>query len=481
MRRDNALAGHLVCWLLITLGVFVLPADARTAEAGAKLATKGKPNIVVLIVDDWGWTDLGHRNPVLETPNIDQLAQEGLDFQQAYTVSPTCSPSRASILTGQYPARFQLLRHVPSGHKELRFDDSGTTGEEFHYWEVDELDEHTPYILSRNWMPLEVTTYAEALRTLGYSNFFVGKWHLGHEPYYPAKQGFDKEVGVTNFGLPDFYYPPYFRYGTPFPEEKTRYLTDKLTDEAVRIIETHDRHKPFSLTLSYHAVHAPYKGRKDLVRHFEDKGLKGDMVHHAAMVKAVDESVGRVRQALRKKGIEETTLVFLLSDQGSGFTGAELRGGKNGDSLYEGGKRIPFIVSWPGVTAPGRNNSIVASTDVFPTLVEVAGGKVENFKDLDGVSLLPMIRENRTVQRDKPVYAYTGYNNLYGAVRVRDWDLLVYHDGSVKLYNLSSDMSEKHEIGGDNPEVVKELAGKFFAWEKERGLDQYSGVPLQLR
>jgi len=181
-----------------------------------------QPNIVLFFVDDLGWSDLGYRNPVFESPNIDTLAREGLNFEQAYIACPTCSPSRATLLTGKHPARLQLVRHIPGGPKHPEFDKFGRTDKEFNLWQTDPVQ-----FPCRNWLPLEHTTYAEVLKKLGYYNLFVGKWHLGHEKYHPVQQGFDCQIGTSNWGHPRSYYPPYFRNSDVLIEEKDRYLTDK--------------------------------------------------------------------------------------------------------------------------------------------------------------------------------------------------------------------------------------------------------------
>jgi arylsulfatase A-like enzyme len=268
-----------------------------------------QPNIVLFFVDDLGWSDLGYRNPVFESPNIDRLQKEGLNFEQAYIACPTCSPSRATLLTGKHPARLKLVRHIPGGPKFPEFDKYGRTEQEYNTWPTDPA--HFP---SRNWLPLAHITYAEVLKESGYYNLFVGKWHLGHEKYHPVHQGFDQQIGTSNWGHPRSYYPPYFRNSDVLADEKQRYLTDKLTDETVKFIEQYDEARPFMISFWYYGVHGPHQGRKDLVKHFEAKGLTGRYAHYAAMVKAVDESIGRVRSALKRKGIEKRTIIIFLSD-----------------------------------------------------------------------------------------------------------------------------------------------------------------------
>jgi arylsulfatase A-like enzyme len=455
---------------LLLIALTTLIVNATIGHAAADVPTS-KPNIVLFFVDDMGWSDLGYRNPVFESPNIDRLAHDGLDFEQAYIASPTCSPSRGTLLTGKHPARLRLVRHIP--HKpESGFDEFGRTEEEFNLWKGDPAQ--FPCI---NWLPLNHISYAEALKELGYYNLFVGKWHLGHEEYHPIHQGFNRQIGTTNWGHPGSYHPPYFKNSNVFADEKERYLTDKLTDETVSFIEEYDDKSPFMISLWYYNVHGPHQGREYLVKHFETKGLTGKEAQYAAMVKSVDESVGRIRDALVAKGVEDETILIFLSDQGGDFENPPFHGGKRIDTLYEGGARVPFIFHWPGVTQPGgKNHSIVQSTDLFPTLVEIAGGDPSEYEDLDGVSLLWTIKNNDTLDRGEPIYAYRAYEDLYASVRSGDWKLLACRSGTIKLFNVADDIQEENDLAETHPDKTKELLTKLVDWEKEMGVEKYSGV-----
>ena len=213
------------------------------------------------------------------------------------------------------------------------------------------------------------------------------------------------------------------------------------------------------------------------MKHFEARWLKGNYAHYAAMAKAVDESVGRVRKALKQKGIDKETLIIFLTDQGGYFENPPFHGGKRIDTLYEGGARVPFIFHWPGVTQPGAgNNSLVQSIDVFPTLIEIAGGDPARFRDLDGTSLLPTIQENSTLDRGEPIYGYRAYEDLYASVRDGDWKLLAYRSGGVRLYNIAKDIKEENELSEVYPEKVDALRAKLVEWEKEMGVEKYSGI-----
>ncbi len=430
------------------------------------------PNIVLFFVDDLGWTDVGYRNSTLETPHIDRLAAESVEFTQAYVASPTCSPSRATLVTGLHPARLKIVRHIPTGSKNEAFDQYGRTEQALHQWPGDPA--HFP---SRNWLPLEHRTYAEALKELGYYNLFVGKWHLGHEPYHPIHQGFDRQIGTTNWGHPRSYYPPYFHWSDVLADEKNQYLTDRLTDETVRFINQYDGDRPFMISLWYYNVHAPHIGRRDLVKHFQAKGLDGKLLHYAAMIGAADQSIGRVRQALKAKGVETNTVIIFTSDQGSWFENPPYRGSKRTDTLCEGGARVPLLIKWPRVVRPGTTNtSVVQTTDLFPTLIEIAGGDPENYQPLDGVSLVPVLRTGGVLERGQPIFGYRAYEDLYASERQGPWKLLAYRSGKTSLYDVERDRYEQHDRAQDEPEKVKELVAKLAAWEQSMGVAQYSGI-----
>ena len=438
----------------------------------ALAASAKQPNIVLFFVDDWGWADMGCRQPdVFETPNIDKLVSDGIDFRQAYIACPTCSPSRATLLTGKHPTRLKFSRHIPA-NPENGFDQFGRTGKEFNLLPTDPAQ-----VPSRNWLPLEETTYAEALKALGYYNLFIGKWHLGSEEYHPIHQGFDREIGTSNAGHPRSYYPPYFKNSDVLADEKTEYLTNKLTDETVQFIQGYDTSQPFMVSFWYYNVHSPHIGRKDLITHFAGKGLEGNLAKYAAQVASVDESIGRVRTALEEKGITDNTILILLSDQGGAFDNPPFHGGKKTDTLYEGGARVPFVFHWPGVTKDGAvNNSIVQSTDLFPTLVEIAGGDVSTYQNLDGISLVKTIRENSELMRPEPIVGYRAYEDLYASVRESDWKLLAYRSGKLKLYNIAEDEGEKNDLAKTNPKTVAALKDFLAGWERRMKVEPYSGV-----
>ncbi len=417
-----------------------------------------KPNIVLLFVDDQGWADVGYRNKLLHTPNIDQLKKEGLDFTRAYIATPTCSPSRASLLTGKEPVRLQMVRHIPQvGGGRLQDDEFST------------LASDPVQMPTRNFLPLEEVTYAERLKEFGYYNMFIGKWHLGNEAHHPVRQGFDAQYGTANAGHPKDYYAPFFdsEDGTLRDFTGKNYLTDVLTTRAEDFIGDYDQPQPFMLTMWYYAVHNPHVGRKDWVQKYHDEGLSGRYAEYAAMVSAMDESVGRVRKALERKGIADNTIIIYLSDQGGDFSNAPLTGGKNGgNALGEGGARVPLIVHYPGVTKPNTTCEVpVQSLDIFPTLVEIAFGKKPTEKNINGVSLLPLLKGGTLPKRN--LYFFRSYEDQYAAVVSGDWKYIKYHSGGDKLFNLLIDIGEQKNLTEEYPEKAAALKEDLVRWEKE--------------
>jgi len=419
-----------------------------------------KPNIVLLFIDDYGWSDVGFRNNTFNTPNIDQLKKEGLDFNRAYIPTPTCSPSRLSLLTGKEAIRLGMPRHIAI--------DPNDPDAEYNLWPTDPVQRP-----SRNYLPLEEITYAERLKEFGYYNYFIGKWHLGHAGRYPTDQGFDEAYGTTNAGHPKNYYYPFFK-----PDEDPKdflnsgpkegdYLTDVLTNNAVEFINDYDKNQPFMLSFWYYSVHGPSIGRKDLLKKHQDAGLQGKYADHAAMVEAMDESIGRVRKALEDKGIADNTVIIVLSDQGGAYTNAPLSGGKKGgNTLGEGGARVPFIIKYPGVTTANTESDIpVQSIDLYPTLIEIASGKEYKDNQIQGVSLLPILKGNNIEKRN--LYFFRSYEDQYAAVISGDWKLVKYHSGKFQLFNVSEDISEQNELIGTGLEIETKLKKEIAAWEAE--------------
>jgi arylsulfatase A-like enzyme len=440
-------------------GVVAAAALFACARAGGAAA---RPNIVILFVDDFGWGDYKYRRNSFGMPNIDRLAAESVSFTDAYAASPTCSPSRASVITGRHPARLRMVRHVPSGDRYGRHTD------EFHTYGRDPAK-----FRSRNWLPLEETSIAEAVKPLGYRTAFVGKWHLGHEPYHPIHQGFDVQFGVTNFGHPRSYRAPFFGglSETYSDVPKGTYLTDRLTDDAVRYVEGAGGAEPFLLTLFYYAVHDPHHGRPDLVERYkaEHPGRKAWQYEFGSMVGAVDESVGRIRAALKARGMDSNTVIFFVGDQGGKLRNYPLTGTKKGgQALYEGGARVPFFIHWPGVAEPGTRRDLALTTDILPTIVAMAGGKLADLPELDGVSLVPALRGTELARKE--VVLYRSYEDQYAAVRRGRWKLIAYRSGKAELFDVEGDLSEKRDLAAERPDEVRELEAVLRAFEKKMGV-----------
>ncbi|MCO8124556.1 sulfatase [Stieleria sp. TO1_6] len=432
-------------------------------------------NVVLILIDDLGWKDLGcYGSDYYQTPNIDRLADEGMRFTDGYAACNVCSPTRAAIMTGKYPARLLLTQWLPSGR-----------------WNAtkNKLREGR-YIAN---LPLEEFTIAEAMRDNGYRTGFIGKWHLGTETYYfPEHQGFDINIAGRDYGAPGNYFYPFkgqwkipttgktLQKDTPLPGKKGDYLVDRLAEEADHFIrESADN--PFFLMLSHYAVHTPLQGKADKIARYEqvtEDKRQGNPVY-AAMVESVDESVGRVMKTLRDLEIEERTLVIFTSDNG-GFAKATdhspLRANKG--SNYEGGIRVPFIIKWPGHTRPGSvSHEPVISTDLYPTILAATGQKLRPHQHLDGMNLVPILTGSGGIDRDAIYWHYPHYNQHpqsfpSGVIRAGDWKLLEsYETGELSLYNLANDLGETNDLAAKAPDKVVRLHAKLKAWRESVGAD----------
>jgi arylsulfatase A-like enzyme len=452
------------CLLFVATGLHAAPA-------------REKPNIVFILVDDLGWADLGcYGGTFYETPNLNRLAKEGMRFTDAYSASPVCSPTRASILTGKYPARLGITDWLP-GRKD-----------------------QPSQKLKRPQLPadllLEETTLAEALRDGGYNTAFFGKWHLSDSPaHWPEHQGFELNLGGCEKGTPPSYFSPYKLPNLPDGPEG-EYLTDRLTSEAIRFIEQH-RDKPFLVYLSHYAVHTPLQAKAALLEKYKAKAAKlpagessefltdnGRAVRqvqnrpdYAAMVENLDENVGRILEKLAALRLDENTIVIFTSDNG-GLSTAEgsptsnlpLRAGKGW--AYEGGVREPLLIKWPGVTKPDRVcNKPVSSPDFFPTILEMAGLPPLPHQHLDGTSLVPELKSANSPER--PVFwHYPHYSNQggfpYGAVRLGDFKLIEwYEDMRVELYDLRNDIAEKNDLATEKPKTAAALTARLHGWRAD--------------
>jgi arylsulfatase A-like enzyme len=434
------------------------------ATGGASAADR--PNVVLILIDDLGRNDLGcYGSTYHRTPNIDRLATDGLKFAAAYAACPVCSPTRASILTGKYPARLHLTDWLPG--------------------RPDRPDQRLLRPTIHQQLPLEETTLAEALKAVGYATAHVGKWHLGGDGFGPKEQGFDVNVAGDHTGTPLSYFAPFQRQGRFMPGLEQapdgQYLTDRLTAEAERFIER-SRDRPFFLYLAHYAVHIPLRAKVELIAHYKAGGRPGTQNNpiYAAMVESVDESVGRIVRKLKDLGLDGRTLVIFTSDNGGlsvaegpntpATTNAPLREGKG--FLYEGGIREPLIVGYPGVIKPGTvSDEPVSSIDLFPTVLDFCG--VKSDAKSDGVSLVAMANGG-TLGRDALYWHYPHYSNQGGrpgsAVRADDLKLIEFFENDRReLFDLKRDPGETRNLAADRPAEVQELVNKLDAWRRAVG------------
>ena len=437
-----------------TLFVFLSAVVCQAAE---------KPNIVFFLVDDLGLGDVGcFGSTYHETPNIDQLCADGMKFTQGYSACTVCSPSRAAILLGKYPARTHLTDWI-AGHRR-----------------------RNSRLLIPEWnmrMDLSETTLPEALRSAGYRSQFVGKWHLmpigadDFQQHYPTSHGFDTNVAGREWGQPKGpgkYFSP---FGMPNLDDaaKGEFLTDALTDKAVHFIET-NRQQPFFLYFSYYTVHGPIMAPADLVEKYKQKAKTIPKPYKervnpsfAAMTELLDRSVGRVRNKLDELGLADNTIIVFTSDNGgtSELASAGLRGAKA--LAYEGGTRVATMVHWPGVTVPRSECAVpIIGNDFYPTLLEICGLEPRPEQHLDGKSLVPLLKGSQEGwDRDALYWHYPHYHRTkpYGAVRRGDWKLIeFFEDQRLELYDLENDPSEERNLAEIESQKAASLLGNLRAW-----------------
>lgn len=434
-----------------------------------------RPNVVLIVADDLGGMDLGcYGSKFHRTAALDKLAASGVRFTDAYAACPVCSPTRAALMTGKVPARLHLTDWLPG--------------------RGDRPDQMLRRPTIRQELPLEEATLAEALKAGGYATAHIGKWHLGGEGFGPREQGFDVNIAGDHTGTPRSYFAPY-RGGKkgqtaavmPGLEDAPagEYLTDRLTAEAEKFIEAH-RAEPFFLYLPHYGVHTPLKAKADMIATYPSwDGVphgKQENPIYAAMLESVDASVGRIVAKLEQLGLRENTLVIFTSDNGGLATleGANTPATNNGPLregkgwLYEGGIRVPLIMSGPGVTKaadgkPARTDKTpVWSCDILPTVLELAG--IKPAAAVDGASLAGLLKGDAAPQREALYWHYPHYANQGGkpggAIRAGQWKLIeFYENGRRELFDVSAG-GESRNWAAEKPEVVAELAGKLDAWRK---------------
>ncbi len=446
-----------------------------------KNASRPPPNVVFILVDDLGWADLGgYGSTFHKTKNLDRFAKSSLVFTNAYSASPVCSPTRASILTGKHPSRVRITDWIPGDDPK----DRKLLGPQ---------DLHE--------LPLAEVTLAEAFKQQGYTTFFAGKWHLGGEGFLPEDQGFDSNIGGIDKGQPPGgYYAPYQNPKLPDGPEG-EYLTDRLTSESMRFMEE-NKDQPFFLFLSYYTVHTPIQANKEYVDHYRTKlsGLQDTVVHlkpehtgltvrnqanpaYASMVHALDVNVGRLLDKLEALALSENTIVVFTSDNGGLSTLAgnrvaptsvkPLRAGKGW--CYEGGIRVPLMIRMPGMENRGTTCEVpVVSYDFYPTLLDMAGIPLLPEQHRDGVSLLPLLHGEKEISRDAIFWDYPHYHGSAwtpgAAILMDHWKLIEFYEtDDVELYNLSEDIEETQNLAAKYPEKVDALRQKLRETQNDAG------------
>jgi arylsulfatase A-like enzyme len=454
-------------WVFILF--WLVASSAQTAQ---------RPNLVLILADDLGWADLScYGNDLHQTPNLDRLARQGVRFTDAYAASPVCTPTRAAILTGLHPARLHMT-----------------------IWRESALNRGNRKLLQPvclDSLPLKHVTLAEVLKKAGYFNAHLGKWHVGRAEAYPQAHGFHVNIGGTLWGAPQtFWYPfngdDYFRDWRYVPGlepgNKGDYLTDRLTDKALGIMEKQIKaSRSFYLNLWYHSVHTPIEGKAELVEHYRKKIKPGSVrknPHYAAMVHSLDENVGRVLAKIDELGVADNTWVIFTSDNG-GFinkcklnrdlavaNNAPLRSGKG--SCYEGGVRVPLIVRGPQAAQGKISSEPVYAPDLYPTLLRAAGLSDQVQAGIDGVDFTPLLQNpDATLKREALYFHYPHYYQTttpVSALRKGDWKLLEYYeDNRLELFNLKQDPGETQDISTPNPDLVRRLRMELDVWRKKVG------------
>jgi len=437
------------------------------------------PNIIFFLVDDLGWSDVGcYGSDYYKTPHIDKLADEGIRFTNAYASCTVCSPTRASILTGKYPGRLRITHAIPiKGYTRIN-DGKGTPLKDADY---------------KMNLQLEEVTIAEALKNTGYATAMMGKWHVcWDKEFYPEYQGFDLNVGGNNMGYPGNYFYPYqgrwrMADGYPWIEWNTlsdgvvgEYLTDRLTDEALKFIEKNKK-QPFFLYLSHYAVHTPIQAKEDIIEKYNNIPADSSKGHihpnYAAMIESVDQSMDALMKKLDDLNLTKNTIVIFTSDNGGHgkwTSNYPLRGNKG--NFYEGGIRVPLIFKWPEKIEAGKiSNLPVISTDFYPTLLEMANLPLMPDQHRDGVSLWSSIKKDIEIERDAlywhfPNYIGAGHPNSSkpcGVILSDGWKLIEWFEsGDCELYHLTEDIRENNNIAEEMPDKVNELQKKLAQWRK---------------
>ena len=449
---------------------------------GTQCMIAKKPNVLFILVDDMGAKDLSNEGSTFyESPNIDRIAREGMKFTRGYATCQVCSPSRASILTGKYPVNHGITTWIGDASGEA-------------WSRRGRHDSHLPPEYERNLRASEITL-AEAMKNAGYTTFFAGKWHLGSEGSWPTDHGFDLNKGGWDVGSPrgGFFSPwqnPNLESG-PAGES----LTQRLGQETADFIEA-NKNQPFLAYLSFYTVHGPIQTTEELWKKYRDKaekrGLAGerflfdrrlnvrqvqDCPIYAGMIEQLDQAIGMVLDKLDEHGLNDQTIICFTSDNGGVSSGdayatsnLPLRGGKG--RQWEGGIREPFYLLAPGVSKPRSiSNTPVSGIDWYPTLLELCRVPIPKEQEIDGVSLVPLLKGKKISKR--PLFwHYPHYGNQGGEpssiIMEGNWKLIYFHeDGRDELYDLSEDIGEQNDLLATERKRAKKMRTKLDAWLKE--------------
>jgi len=433
------------------------------------------PNVIVVLVDDLGWMDLGCQgSDFYRTPNIDRLAATGMRFTDGYASCAVCSPTRAALMTGRSPARLGITDWIRAEF-QLSARQWPNIRDRFGYHRTGSADRELLTPVNELQLPHSEITPAELLKPIGYASAFIGKWHLGGQGHLPVDQGFNENYGGWDYGQPPSYFDPFVELprlpmGIPTlaPRQPGEYLTDREADEAVGFIER-NKDRPFLLYLSHYAVHTPIQAKQDLIARYEAlrDGQGQDDPVYAAMVHSVDDAMGRLLETLDRTGLADRTLIVFTGDnggldrQGRPTENAPLRSGKG--YAYEGGLRTPWIVRWPGVTEAGAvSREPIASIDLLPTIAAAVGTRPPADRAIDGIDLGPALRGGKLPDRALvwhfPHYRHGPGHDPYSVIRQGEFKLIRFYDpAKTELYNLANDLGETNDLAGSMPAKAKQL------------------------
>jgi arylsulfatase A-like enzyme len=446
-----------------TVGLGAIGWVMSESAADPKAPAGKKPNIIFILADDLGWAELGcYGSTFNETPNLDRLAKQGMRFADAYAAAPVCSPYRAAFMTGQYPARLGITDYLRPNDK--------------------------------NHLSTQHVTIAEMLKNTDHATGIIGKWHLtgyanhGAQEFGPAVHGFDEAIVSENRGIGggSYFHPYHFNREIEKRLPGREHLIDRCNLEAVEFIERH-KNGPFFLYVSHYAVHTRLDGKPESASEFEKKAGAGkgghkasrNNPHLAAQLKCIDNGVGMIMKKLDELGLSDDTVLIFTGDNGGESrvtSNAPLRAGKS--TLYEGGIRVPFIVRYPGVVpADTTCRTPACNVDFYPTFCELVGAQPNPEQQIDGVSILPLLKNPRARLRRNALYWHYPLVKPHflggrssGAIRKGNWKLVEFFDtGEKELYNLAEDIGEEDNLANTNPEKAAQLQELLRLWRKEVG------------